>query len=184
MATPQLAYHGRFRRESLFWLSLAGLLGGFPLAVYLTSPGATVGNLVFAVVCGVPLFIVSLYSLGRSQTILLFWKEEKFVFVEGMFHQRRRTEYLFSDVKEVHLVLGTLANSNRGASARTSWYSVHLKMKNGSELVLEERSARYATTTTMKLSKTLGAPAYYLGELLSNFDPGTLELREVKKGGR
>ena len=184
MATPQLAYHGRYRQDSLFWLTLAGLLGGLPLAVYLTSPEATAGNLVLAVVCGLPLFILSLYSLGRSKTVLLFRGERKLVFLEGMFHHRRRTEYSFSDVKEVHLVLGILSNNNRGASSKISWYSVHLKMTDGSELVLDERSSTHATTTTMKLSKTLGAPAYYLGELLSNFDPGTLELREVEKGGR
>jgi hypothetical protein len=95
-------YAAQTRRSSLLWLALSLFLGGGPLVVYFTQPGAPAANAVLAVMLGVPCFAMSIRELVVRRAIVVDRDGGRLLYGEGFLRLRVR-DVRFDDVALVEV---------------------------------------------------------------------------------
>lgn len=152
----RIVVRGTHVRESLFWLMMAFIFGGLPLVVYFTEPGATVGNLIAAILLGVPLFGLSMFFLGRGQAIVLRPETRELVFVDGLFHGRKVEVFRYENVGQLEALTQYPAGEVR----------LLVRVTGGRLLSLSQRSTEQARQNLLLLRKELGVSAVDHGKPL------------------
>src|SRR5262245_1159572 len=92
-------YREQIARDCFFWLLLGVALGGIPLAVFLTEPGARWPNLVVAAVMGGAPILVGVREALRRRSLEVRAPERVLVYREGGLTRR----IAFGDVQGVRV---------------------------------------------------------------------------------
>ena len=155
MTDPRFAYHGKYNRMSFYLLTLWFPFGFAPLAVWLTNSGATVLNLVVAIVVGGPLLAGAFYCLFKYRALVVFAEERRLVAVDGFFRWRRSRSRSFDEVLLLRARYDTRDQADHG-----SLYLVEVQFRDGETFIMEVPTLEAGRETVLNLASVFKVQGY------------------------
>ncbi len=138
----QIIVRNRGRRESLFFLLIAGVLGLLPVVVYFTAPKTSLATLCLGALLGIPFFALSVWRLYQMEALALSSDGSTLMLLRRRVRGTEKIAIATSDVKSIGLAGHELA----------------IWRKSGTALQLEVEIPLYAQPALIALAKRIGVP--------------------------